>query len=222
MNDATYKGLLSRFCGQLGQFRDSGMDRVTAKWLREAATLDDSPSSRRRIVEHSGRVSRTAYALTAIANEKAPSQLERAQTAELSKTLNDLLAEIDRLWKESRRIDDILDDRGLGTLVGETLSSIEFVMDYLQFHFHTGTLSAYNFPEFRKGSSVLRDTDPGYRDALCSLIRKKVERAVVRESEGIELAFEDGSSIEVSLRPKDQRFHEAAEFSSRTGQFWIW
>lgn len=217
-----YRELLSAFCSQLVRLGDPNVVRVTAKWLREADELNDSPGSRRRLVAQAGRIKKTAYALTILAREKAPAKLTQMQADLLTTTLNDLLAEASRIEKESRRIDRILEDRGLEMLVGETLSSIGFVMDYLQFSFRRGTLSAYNLPTFRSGGSVLGEMDSGYRDALCGLIGKTVECVRILESESLAIEFEGVATIEISLRPEDHKFPEAAEFCSSTGCFWFW
>jgi|GEM_PF-871079 len=217
-----YKELLSAFCSQLVRLGDPNVDRVAAKWLRESVDLDTSPASRRRIVAQASRIAKTAYALTALGRERSLAQLTQMQTDQLSATLSDLLAETDRIVSESMRIDEILDDRGLEMIVGETLSSVEFVMDYLQFRFGGPTLTAYNFPAFRDGASVLHETDSGYRDALCGLIGRSVERVCIRESKSLEIMFEGAATIEISLRPEDHKFPEVAEFWSPTGRYWAW
>ena len=219
---AKYRELLSALCSQLVLLGDPNVAQVTAKWLREANELDDSPGSRRRLVAQAGRIKKTAYALTILAREKTPAKFTKMQADELTTSLNDLLTEASRIEKESRQIDTILEDRGLEMIIGEKLISVGFVLDYLHFDFGGPALSAYSVPTFRSRGSVLRETDAGYRDALCGLIGKTVERVQVRESEGLEIAFEGAGAIEISLRPEDRKSQEAAEFWSPTGRFGFW
>jgi hypothetical protein len=64
----------------------------------------------------------------------------------------------------------------LRTLVGGELSSVTFVQDYVQPDFNGPGMTAYTMPTVTYGSESLKFGQPGYRDALCAQIGRKVER----------------------------------------------
>jgi hypothetical protein len=64
--------------------------------------------------------------------------------------------------------------------------------------------------------------DPGYRDALYSLLDQEVIGIEIREGESVDFKFEGSKSILVSLRPDDTSGPDAVTFSSGTGGFWVW
>ena len=108
----------------------------------------------------------------------------------------------------------------LRELVGQPLSSVEFVQDYVQLHFDGPTLTAYTRPTISVRSSTLAWCDSGYRDALCEQIGSVVHRVKVQPEE-VSLLFESGSGIEVSLRPDDYRGPEALQFWLKAGRTWV-
>jgi hypothetical protein len=75
----------------------------------------------------------------------------------------------------------------LSELVGQPLSSVEFVQDYVQLHFDGPTLTAYTPPTVSFESAVtLAWEDAGYRDSLCKQIGSVVHRSEVQsEREGV-------------------------------------
>ena len=76
-------------------------------------------------------------------------------------------------------------------LVGEQLSSVEFVQDYLQLHFDGRTLTCYIWPRLCTKDEVKLYGMRGYRDLLCELIAQEVERVIVVEQKCLELYFVD-------------------------------
>jgi hypothetical protein len=104
-------------------------------------------------------------------------------------------------------------EQALQELVGEQLSSVTFVMDYLQLAFDGPTINAYTWPTVGVAEEVLRFGNPGYRDALCARIAVKVV-SVRLPPDRIEIAFADGSMICISLRADDLTAgnQEVAEF----------
>jgi hypothetical protein len=103
------------------------------------------------------------------------------------------------------------DKNGLNRIVGEQLSSVEFIQDYVQLHFDGACLTAITLPAVTVDGVTRRHNDSGYRDALCVCIAKKVIAVKVDEAE-IRIDFGSGRSISISLQDKDYRGPEAAVF----------
>jgi hypothetical protein len=157
-----------------------------------------------------------------LALERADQQVDEQTSLTLTLTLDDLMLEIKRIVIESDRMDRVLADRGLEMIVGEDLSSVTFVMDYLQLDFNCQSLSAYTLPSVRRGDKAFQPMSEGYRDVLCSLIGTTVDGIDVREQDAIDIRFREGSIVSISLRTEDAIGPESATFSSRAGGCWVW
>lgn len=108
-------------------------------------------------------------------------------------------------------------------VVGEYLSDVTFVMDYLQLRFCGPSFSFYNWPEVILANRKLATGEPGYRDALCSLIDKVVQSVDEYLDTGLTFTFETGETMMVSLRiPVGSSVPEVAEYSSGKNSGWIW
>jgi hypothetical protein len=106
---------------------------------------------------------------------------------------------------------------------GEYLSSVTFVMDYLQVGFCGKSFNFYNWPVIILGDRSLEIRDAGYRDALCGLIGKTVQRIDVFLDVGLTFKFQTGETMTVSLRaPVDSSMPEVAEYSrpKKSGIIW--
>jgi hypothetical protein len=111
-------------------------------------------------------------------------------------------------------------DEALKQLIGEQLSSVEFVQDYLQLRFDGPCLNVYSgVHRVTSNLSSLVWGQPGYRDALCGLISRKVKKTEVLSDERISFIFDDESVWSMSLRKEDYRGPEAFEF--RAGMLWF-
>ena len=88
----------------------------------------------------------------------------------------------------------------LGYLVGEQLSAVTFVQDYLQLHFDGPTLNVTGPLTVTAGSERRSAWENGFRDLLCGRIAKLVS-SVTSDEASITFAFTDGSEIAVSLVP---------------------
>ncbi|TKC09075.1 hypothetical protein [Pedobacter frigoris] len=97
------------------------------------------------------------------------------------------------------------------SIIGEQLSSVEFVQDYLQLHFDGNTLTFYSWPEVNLESINYKIGDIMYRDALCKIIASEVNNVVLLENTRLELFFTNDSSISLSL-VRDQSNSSLAEF----------
>ena len=111
--------------------------------------------------------------------------------------------------------------RGLEALVDRELSSVEFVRDYVQIRFDGPCLSAYTSPTIRTHSGrEFVSTTAGYADALIGLIGKTVNRAYQSPTH-IEIEFEGGAILAISLKDEDRRADEAATLIDGA-TLWSW
>ncbi|WP_155121174.1 hypothetical protein [Bryobacter aggregatus] len=108
----------------------------------------------------------------------------------------------------------------LSELRGRTLSSVEFVHDYLQLHFDGPTLTAYTLPIITKLGETLRLGQNGYRDALCGEIGSVVEAAEA-EHDDVTLTFQDGAVVSISVRDQDYRGPEALQLTLDEQRIWV-
>jgi hypothetical protein len=109
---------------------------------------------------------------------------------------------------------------GLAKLVGRRMSSVTFVMDYVQLAFDGHGLNAYTLPTITHGSERNAWGQLGYRDALCAPIGLIVESASADEHQ-VSITFEGGATISISLRKDDYRGPEALELHLNDGQWWV-
>ena len=109
-------------------------------------------------------------------------------------------------------------------LIGEELSSVEFVQDYIQFRFNGPCITAFTDPCIIIGDKQCNRMDAGFYDNLLGLIGSSVEEPFLREDEIISIHFSDRRSINISLRPEDLQGGpgEAATFDEGSGRLWIW
>ena len=109
----------------------------------------------------------------------------------------------------------------LRRLVGEVLSSVEFVADYVQLWFNGPCLTAYTPPTIAWGSESLSSEASGYRDGLCRQIGYRVDRTEVDDKQAL-VFFANGAVISISLRDEDYRGPEALEFClDRKDRIWV-
>jgi hypothetical protein len=114
--------------------------------------------------------------------------------------------------------DDI--DSVLEEIVSEDLAAITFVRDYVQLQFGSPpTLNVYTPITVRSTAGTCRTGDARFADALTGQLNKRVREVVRRKAEKLELQFEDGSAIEVSLRPDDFQGPEALQYSAAMAPF---
>lgn len=221
MDTTRYRQLLAAFNEQVSSC-DSQAGRLTYKWLQSFDVLNTTAPARFMLTGHMSRVSRSATAIEILAREQGSLPPLAGAREVLEATTSDLLAEIGRLQKEARQIDEVLADRGLERIVGEFMSSVEFVMDYVQLGFNGSTLTSFVCPQVHDHGQIFRETEPGYRDTLCSLIGMVVADTETREYEELKITFNDGRSISVSLRAENAAGPEFAYFTSVSGRSWSW
>ena len=93
-------------------------------------------------------------------------------------------------------------------IVGETLSDVQFVLDYWQLQFDGPTMNIMTPIELRSGEVIARDSGFRFREHLCDQIGKAVTGADLSETT-LALTLEDGSTISNSLRDDDYHGPEA-------------
>lgn len=109
----------------------------------------------------------------------------------------------------------------LGTLVGRALSSVEFVQDYVQLRFDGPTLTVLTSISVLVDGVRLRETDPGFRDALCHEIGKTVAGTSIVPGGWLDLVFVDRSVVRVSLAPDDYVGPEGVLFGEGGRLLWV-
>ncbi|MEI5908941.1 hypothetical protein WAK64_17985 [Bacillus spongiae] len=104
---------------------------------------------------------------------------------------------------------------GVSWVEGVEMTSVIFIRDYIQLVFEgindTAILSTFTLPTVYNNDNAYNIDTKGYRDELCSLINQNVEKVLLLE-EAIQLIFELGRTIEISLREQDYDSPEAAMF----------
>jgi hypothetical protein len=112
------------------------------------------------------------------------------------------------------------EEKSLQMLIGEQLSAVTFVQDYLQLHFDGPCLTIFSHAVVMLGDKTFHEGKPGFRDALCNNIAKKVTEARVAYGDSISIRFADGSTIKISLKGEDYAGGEAVNFDTRDSVWW--
>jgi hypothetical protein len=109
----------------------------------------------------------------------------------------------------------------LSSLIGQELSSVEFLADHLVLHFDGPALTFYAFPDVFREEGSYAFGEPEYRNVLCGVLSEDVTAATLEENEAIEIEFESGVILRLSLREEDLDAPVAGEFSddSETWEF---
>ena len=101
-------------------------------------------------------------------------------------------------------------------LVGERLSGVTFVMDYIQLQFNPPRIiNVYTPVTVSSASHTAKSGDEQFRNALCEQITKIVEAVTVIPREAFRIIFADHSTVSISLRPSDYVGAEAIYFQGR-------
>jgi hypothetical protein len=108
------------------------------------------------------------------------------------------------------------DGQALSRIVGEQLSAVVFVQDYLQLQFDGPTLTLLTRISVRSsGGEAVAEGAAGWRDALCGQITRIVKAVRINEGDLV-VDFADGSAISASIRPEDYRCAEASSSETMT------
>jgi hypothetical protein len=140
---------------------------------------------------------------------------EHARREFMEASFSDLhIADVPESRRESRRVDS-----PLRCIVGEYLSAVTFVMDYLQMDFSGNRFNMYCWPVVTISQKSLTHTERGYKNAICSLIGETLTEVEEYFDTGLMLQFANGASVCLSLRvDKDFPGPEVAEFSGASNK----
>jgi hypothetical protein len=106
-------------------------------------------------------------------------------------------------------------DSSLQQIVGEQLSAVTFVMDYVQLQFNPPPmLNALTPITVRSASGAARSGQDQFRNRLCEQIAKTVASVMVNDEEFL-IIFDDQSTISISLRSEDCVGPESIVFHGR-------
>jgi hypothetical protein len=101
----------------------------------------------------------------------------------------------------------------LSSVIGQELSSVEFLQDSLVLHFDGPSLTFYTWPDVFREEGSYAFGEPEYRNVLCGVLSEDVTAATLEEGEAIEIEFESGVIVRASLREEDVDAPVAGEFS---------
>ena len=101
------------------------------------------------------------------------------------------------------------------SIIGEKLGAITFVLDYWQLQFDGPIINALTRIGVSARGQQLRDGDDQFRNLICGQIGKIVMDVTLTQQEAFTIAFEDQSSISISLKRDDYRGPEAMVFFGR-------
>ena len=88
-------------------------------------------------------------------------------------------------------------------IVGEELTAVEFVQDYLQLRFDGPLLTLYAWPHVLLPDFSVAFGEPEYRNALCAQIGEQVSDAMLEEGSAITIELANGVVFGLSLREED-------------------
>jgi len=96
-----------------------------------------------------------------------------------------------------------------GELIGNQLSSVEFVQDYLQIRFDGPTINVNNPITVTTEQRQITSWNEGFRDLICSQITKIVHAIDITPDKEFRILFTDKSEIAISLLPENYTSPEA-------------
>ena len=99
-------------------------------------------------------------------------------------------------------------------LDGEILTGVTFVLDHWRLEFGTSAITPFTSIEVHANGAALRNGDDQFRNRLCEQIGKVVDRLELTPSVTCTIAFEDGSSVSISLKPEEYRGPEALQIAN--------
>ena len=103
-------------------------------------------------------------------------------------------------------------------IVGELLSEVAFVQDYIQLRFDGASLTFYSHPLIKTDWFDGKYPDSGSRDALCSLIGKEVSSVQLDDEKELVLVFKPNDVVTLPLDWESRTpWGEAMLFSGREG-----
>jgi hypothetical protein len=111
----------------------------------------------------------------------------------------------------------------LAPIVGENLSAVTFVQDYIQLHFNPPPImNIYSKVWVSSEGQKVSIGEPPFANLIVGQINKVLSSISHFEGQSLCLHFTDGSCIEISLKPEDRGKPEweSGEFLGR-GENWV-
>ena len=102
----------------------------------------------------------------------------------------------------------------LSTLIGQELTSVEFIQDHLILHFDGPAVTFFAWPDVFREEGSYAYGEPEFRNVLCGVFAENVTAATLEENEAIEIEFESGIILRASLREEDLDVPIAGQFSA--------
>jgi hypothetical protein len=110
-------------------------------------------------------------------------------------------------------------DDSLDVLVGEQLSAVTFVQDYLQLEFDGHRLTMNLWPSVRTDDGALAFGDPNYRNALCSSIGCTTTSASASDTH-VEISFAPNGHLDCDLTERVDIEGDRVIFNRADGKYW--
>jgi len=110
----------------------------------------------------------------------------------------------------------------LSLIVGEQLSAVIFVQDYLQLQFDGPTLTLLNWPIIEIGGNQIHYRTEEYRNKLCELIGRLVTDVSSKEEKNMRIDFEYQATLFVSLELENSAVTEVVTFDDGRGGYYVW
>ena len=106
----------------------------------------------------------------------------------------------------------MVENTRLPEIVGQVLSAVSFVHDYVEFHFDGKILRSIANPIAHVGGRDIVFPQSGSRDALCEFIGKSALNVFIQDGSSIEVRFPASEWIRVPLSKEFRLGPEAAHF----------
>src|SRR5688572_6417823 len=104
-------------------------------------------------------------------------------------------------------------------LIGEDLSGVSFVRDYVQLQFNPPPMiNAYTPVTVRCKDQQAEYGESVFANMLLGQINKIVREVVLSPAEALTITFDDGSAISISLRPEHYVGPEALNLFRKNGE----
>jgi hypothetical protein len=102
----------------------------------------------------------------------------------------------------------------LSRVVGEQLTTVMFVMDYLKLQFNDPVLTVLTPVLVRMGDRSYQLGDLPWRDSLCDRITRTVSELFLA-ADHLQITFDDGSNFLITLKDEARAGNEAILFEYR-------
>jgi hypothetical protein len=112
-------------------------------------------------------------------------------------------------------------------LVGENLTEVDFVMDYLRLRFEDCFLTIIADAEVKTDAGNFIQNSHEFCFELIKCNGRKVEDAYIRKGECLRVVFDNGFELFVSLRreayvKESNSLAEAITLNHEDGRMWVW